>query len=440
MTTATLRTTTSKSVEEAKGPLTILFFSHYFPPEGNAPANRTHQNCRIWAAQGHRPIVITCAPNCPDGVVYEGYRNRWLSRETIDGIEVFRVWTWIAKNAGFAPRIANYVSYMLTATWRALLLRERPDVIVATSPQFFCGFAGVLAKWMLRRPLVLEIRDIWPESIVTVGAMKKSLVIRGLEVLERLMYRAADHIVTVGEGYKEQLLERGVPESKIEVVMNGVDAEVFHPRERDVELALRLGLDGKFVVTYAGTLGMAAGLEVVLRAAEKMRAREFDDVAFLLVGSGAERERLEAEARARGLDNVIFTGRLGRDDVPRYLSITNAAFIHLKKSDLFRTVIPSKIFEAGGMGLPIIIGVEGKAAALVARMGAGIAIEPESEDALIEAILKLKADRTLSANLGRAGHEHVMRHCERRVLAGTMLKSLEREASRKSDAVEVVGG
>ena len=198
----------------------ILFFCHYFPPEVNAPASRTYEHAVRWVKAGHDVTVVTCAPNCPDGVVFAGYRNKLRSQtEMIDGIRVVRVWTWIAPNKGMVFRILNYISYMLSAVWSALWL-PRPDVVVSTSPQFFCGWAGVWYHWLKRVPFVLEIRDIWPESIAAVGAMKKGLVTRFLEWLERRMYLAADRIVTVGHGYKEQIAAKVPVADRISVVMN----------------------------------------------------------------------------------------------------------------------------------------------------------------------------------------------------------------------------
>jgi colanic acid biosynthesis glycosyl transferase WcaI len=186
----------------------ILFLTHYFPPEVNAPATRTFEHCVRWARAGHDVTVVTCAPNCPGGVVYPGFRNAWRPQvEWVEGVRVVRVWTYLAPNAGTVRRILNYLSYMASAVLASLRL-PRPDVVIATSPQFFCGWAGVLVARMKRRPLVLEIRDIWPESIRAVGAIRRRPLLRLLEKLERRMYLAADHVVTVGQGYRERILQR----------------------------------------------------------------------------------------------------------------------------------------------------------------------------------------------------------------------------------------
>lgn len=402
----------------------ILFFSHYFPPEGNAPASRTYENCRRWAAQGHEVTVVTCAPNCPEGVVYDGYRNRLIQREVVEGIDVRRVWTYIAANEGTVRRIANYVSYMLSAVLHSCFIR-RPDVVVATSPQFFSGWAGVLFKRLRRVPFVLEIRDIWPESIVAVGAMGNRRLISFLERLEADMYAAADRIVTVGDGYKRRLVEKGVPHTRIDVIMNGVSRDLFTPREPNEALKRRLGLADKFICSYTGTIGMACGLDVVLDAAEMLKARGMNDVAFLLVGDGASRRALETRAHERGLDNVVFTGRQPKEMMPDFLAISHVCFVHLRKTDLFTTVMPSKIFEAAGMAKPIINGVQGFAAEFISKSGAGVNIEPEEAGRLVETIIELRADPERCTRYGQAGRDYVLAHFDRDHLAADYLRILE---------------
>ncbi len=398
----------------------ILFFSHYFPPEGNAPAARTHANCRRWVAAGHEVTVITCAPNVPSGVVYDGYRNRLFQREHIDGIEVVRVWTWLAPNKGTVRRIANYLSYMFSAVFFGLFLK-RPDIVIATSPQFFCGWAGAILYWLRRLPFILEIRDIWPESINAVEAISNKKLLRLLEWLELKLYASARHIVTVGEGYRDQLVAKGVPPERIDIVMNGVDTELFYPRDIDHELRREWGINGEFVCSYVGTIGMASGLGVVLDAAERLTARGRRDILFLLVGDGAVREELEREAKSRGLGNVIFTGRQDKARIPPLIAASNACLVHLRRVDLFTTVMPSKIFEAAGMARPMIVGVRGFAAGLVREAQAGIVIEPEDGEALAAAVERLAGEPELARGMGCSGHDHIVSRYNRDRLAADYL-------------------
>ena len=412
----------ARSVAYESLTMRILFFSHYFPPEVNAPASRTYENAKRWVRQGHEVTVVTCAPNCPDGILYKGYSNRLYHRETIDGIRVVRVWTYLAPNEGTARRIVNYVSYMVSAVLASVFLRK-PDVLIATSPQFFCGWAGVIASKLKRVPFILEIRDIWPEGISAAGGMTRAK--RTLEFVEWLalaMYRAATHIVTVGGGYKEKLIEKSVPPEAISVVTNGVDQELFTLRPANADLRRRYGLESRFVCAYIGTIGMASGLDVVLRAARRLKQQQDTNIVFLLVGDGAMRRKLEAEARAEALDNVVFTGRQDKHLMPDFLATSDACLVHLRKTPLYETVLPSKIFEAAAMGRPIILGVRGFSADLVQRAGAGLCIEPENEGELLEAVNKLACSPALREELGRSGRNYVLRNFDRETLAREYLK------------------
>jgi glycosyltransferase involved in cell wall biosynthesis len=418
----------------------ILFFSHYFPPEGNAPASRVYEMCKRWAADGYDVTVVTCSPNHPNGILYPGYRNRLVQRRMVDGIRVVRIWTYLAANKGKRRRALNFLSYMITATIAGMLICRRPHVLIATSPQFFCGWAGVLTSFIRRVPLVLEIRDIWPESLHAVGAMSKNAATRFLERLEMKMYAAANRIVTVGEGYKEQLIARGVGAEKIDIVTNGVDRELFNAHARGDDFRKRYNIGERdFVAAYVGTIGMAAGLDVALRAARLLKSKGRDDVKLLLVGDGANREALQRQGRADGLNNIIFTGRLDKHVVPQAIAAADACLVHLRKEPLFESVLPSKIFEAAGMKKPIILGVRGYAAALVQRANAGICVEPENETEIISAIERLAADRSLCAKFGQDGHAYVSRNFDRDKLSDDYLRVLQRViAETQAAAVPVV--
>lgn len=407
----------------------ILFLSHYFPPERNAPASRTFAHCRRWAAAGHAVTVVTCAPHHPRGVLYPGYRNALRQIEYVDGIRVVRCLTLLAANEGTWKRSASFLFYLVSAVYCAML-EVRPDIVIATSPQFFCGWAGVVVGTLRRRPVLIEIRDLWPESIAAVGALHARLVLKALENLERGMYRAASHIVTLGDGYRDGLIQRGVAAERISVVMNGVDGDLFVPAERDQQLADRLGVAGRFCVTYCGTIGLAHGLEVVLRAAKLLLDRSRSDVVFLLVGDGARLGALRDEALRNGLDNVVFAGALDRGEIPALLSVSDACLVHLRKARTFATVMPSKIFESAAMERPIILGVQGFAEDFIAKAGCGICVEPENEEELVAAALRLADDAELRNRLGAAGREYVTERFERGRLAERYLGIIQRVVDR----------
>ncbi len=403
----------------------ILFLSHYFPPEVNAPATRTYEHCVRWARAGHDVTVVTCVPNCPDGVVYEGYRNRfWPQTENINGVRVVRVWTYLAPNAGTTRRIANYVSFMFSAAIACLWLKH-PHVVVATSPQFFCGWAGVIVSWLKWCPFVLEIRDIWPESITAVGAIRNRPLLRLLEWLELVMYRSARHIVTVGRGYRNNILSKVDVRDRITVIYNGVDLKQFQPEEPDQNLLRQWNLQGKFVCSYIGTIGMAHGLEVVLDAAQKLRERGRRDIAFWLVGDGAQRAALQARCESEKLgEYVVFSGRQPKELMPKVLASSDAALVHLRGCELFETVIPSKIFETMALGVPIIMAVRGQAEEIVRQASAGLPMQPDSADSLVEAVTRLANDPELRMKLGQFARDYVAEHFDRDILAARFLNLL----------------
>jgi glycosyltransferase involved in cell wall biosynthesis len=411
----------------------ILFLSHYFPPEVNAPANRTHEHARCWVADGHEVTVITGVPNHPRGAIFPGYRNRLIQEEWIDGIRVIRTWTYVTPNEGFVRRTLNYLLFAVTAVL-ASARAGRPDVVVATSPQFFAGLAGAVVARLKRRPFVLEVRDLWPDSIVQLGQLRRGWIVRRLEWIERALYRSAAGIVVVTRAFAEHIAARGIPRERIAFVPNGIDPELFRPRApggAERALLRQHGLEGKFLVGYVGTLGLAHGLVTVIDAAERLR--DVDDVAFLLIGDGADRSRLEAEIARRGLRNVHLLGLRPRAEIPSWLSVIDLTLVLLRDLPVFATVIPSKVFEFLAQERPMLLAApRGEIRTLIEEAKAGFVIEPEDADALAEAVRLVRANPPEAAARARAGREWVERDYLRDVLARRMAAFLERMAGKKS--------
>lgn len=399
----------------------ILFLSHYFPPEVNAPASRTFEHCREWVRSGHEVTVVTCAPNHPRGQVYDGYRNRVFQREEIEGIKVIRLWTYLSANEGFVKRTMNYVSFML-ACILAVPRMPKCDIVISTSPQFFNGLAGFFVSRLKSAPWVLEIRDLWPESILAVGAIKNETVIRLLHWLESFAYRKCDHIVPVTDAFKRHMLEMGIDSDKITVIKNGASLDFYDHNQSDGGLRDELGLQGKFVAAYFGTHGMAHHLETILEAAEELK----DDkrIVFVMVGDGAEREQLETRLAALELPNVLMLGQQPKSKMPNFWSMCDASLVLLRKTDLFKTVIPSKIFEAMAMAKPIILGVDGESKSIVEDARAGLAITPEGASELASTVASLAGDEVRCRELGQNGKDFVYRNFDRKVLAARYLTLL----------------
>jgi len=392
----------------------ILFLSHYFPPEVNAPASRTFEHCREWVRAGHKVTVVTCAPNHPRGAVYDGYSNKLFQRDEIDGIQIVRLWTYLSANEGFLKRTTNYVSYMIACIVATPRLPPA-DVVISTSPQFFNGLAGYCVSRLKRAPWVLEIRDLWPESILAVGAINNQLLIRTLRWLEEFAYRKCDALVPVTDAFKKHMTDMGVSGDKIAVIKNGASLDFYDDQVTDGGLRAEFELEGKFIAAYFGTHGMAHHLETVLEAADKLR--ENDRIVFVLVGDGAERARLEKQLESMQLKNVLMLGQQPKAKMPALWAMSDASLVLLRRTDLFKTVIPSKIFEAMAMAKPIVIGVEGESREIVEAAQAGTAIVPEDATDLAAAVVSLAEDETACEAYGRSGKAYVYEHFDRKALA-----------------------
>ncbi len=402
----------------------ILFLTDNFPPEVNAPASRTFEHCREWVERGANVTVITCAPNFPTGKVFIGYKNRLWQSEVMEGIRVIRVWTYITANEGFVKRVMDYLSFMLIGAVAGLFVRK-VDVVVGTSPQFFTACAAWMVGGVKRVPWVFELRDIWPESIKAVGAMQDSLAIRVLERIELFLYRHASRIVAVTHAFKDTLIRRGIDGRKIDVITNGVDLSTFSPLPKDAGLTAELELNGSFVAGYIGTHGLAHGLETLLDAAKTLQqVPGAENIRFLFLGDGAKKAELVESAKARGLRNVVFVASVPKEQVPRYWSLLDVSIIHLRKTDLFTSVIPSKLFECMGMGIPVLHGVAGESAAIVQTEQVGDVFESDNAQQLVDALLKLRADESRFINYQANGLSAAKRY-DRKQLAANMFKILK---------------
>jgi len=396
--------------------MTILFLTDNFPPEVNAPATRTYEHCQEWIKDPDVDVtVITCAPNFPHGKVYEGYKNKLFQKEDFDGIKVIRVWSYITSNSGFTKRVIDYVSYSFMAFWVGLF--QKYDIIVATSPQFFTTWAGWALSKIRHKPWIFELRDLWPETIKTVGALKQGRAIETLEKIELMLYRSANHVIPVTDAFKSNLISRGIDADKISVVTNGSNNELFKKRPKDINLVEKLSLEGKFVVGYIGTHGMCHGLDFIVQALSKV---EDKSIHFLFIGDGAMKSTIVELAKTLKLENITFHDSISKEEVPSYLSVCDISLAPLKNEDNFKTVIPSKIFEAAAMGKPTLLGVKGQAKKVLEYDGAGVCFEPEDEEDFLLKLQELKNKEIYKAC--QEGCTKLADRYDRRTLARKMLE------------------
>jgi glycosyltransferase involved in cell wall biosynthesis len=395
----------------------ILFLTDNFPPEVNAPATRTLEHCREWVKAGHDVTVITCHPNYPIGKVYDGYRNCWKKKEVVEGIKVIRVWTYITSNKGFFKRILDYISFSFTSFFAGLFLKC--DVIVATSPQFFTALSGRTLHFFKRKPWIMEVRDLWPDSIKSVGAMKEGMVLRYFSKEEKWCYKSANRIVVVTDTFKKVISEKGIPAEKISVVKNGANLELFKPRGKSPELVEKYGLDGKVVLGYVGTIGMAHKLDFLIDCVKGLPGCK-----LMILGAGAEKEALVEKVANEKIDNVFFVDPVSKDKVADYVALQDLALVNLRRDPLFTTVIPSKIFETSAMHIPIMLGVDGEARSLVEKYGAGLFYEPEDKKDFLAKLNRLISDRELYATC-QEGCDRLAKDFDRKRLAQDMLEAIE---------------
>lgn len=406
----------------------ILYVSQYFPPEMGAPAARVSELARHWTRAGHEVTVLTGFPNHPNGVVTPEYRSRFrrlACKEEVEGVRVVRTWLLPLPNRKPHERILNYVSFCISAAISGTFV-SKPDVVIATSPQLLVGLAGAWIATRYRVPLIFEVRDLWPESMSAVGIGRQtSFMNRTLGTVADFLYARAERVVVVTPAFRDHLIgRRNVDPAKIAVVENGVETDFFRPATTSHDVKRQLGIDGRFVIGYIGTIGLAHGLETLLDAAASLRSIA-PDVLFLIVGDGAEAERLRQQAKARELLNVVFAGQQPREAIPAFINACDACLVMLRKSEVFQTVIPTKMLECMSSGRPVLLGVDGQARGIVEQADAGIFFEPENAAALINTLLRLRRDSIWKERLGKNGRQHILALYSRARTAASYLSVLD---------------
>jgi glycosyltransferase involved in cell wall biosynthesis len=397
----------------------IAYVCHYFVPEPAAPAARVHEFARAWVHAGHVVSVITTFPNHPHGRIPAAYRGRWWATEHLEGIRVLRCWLYAVPNRGVGRRGLDHLSFMVTAAAFGLPRLGKVDVVVASSPTLFSSLSAWLIARLRRVPFVLEVRDLWPEAIVGLGLMRPGPMVQFLSALARFLYRQAALVVLVTEAFADRLVEQGIPRPKLAVIPNGADTRLFSPEADGCAARKQLGLDGHFVVAYIGSHGLSHGLGAVLDAAARQ-----PDVTYLMVGDGADRERLLAERNRRGLTNVIMRPSVDKAEVPGLYAAADVCLVPLRNVPVFDAFVPSKLFELLAAGRPIIGAVRGEAHDILARSGGALLVEPERGDQLAEAVDRLRADPDLRSDLGSKGRAFAVQHYDRDTLAAQYLELL----------------
>ena len=405
----------------------ILFLTDNFPPEVNAPATRTYEHCREWVKNGAEVTMLTCAPNFPFGKTYENYKNKIYQTEIIDAIKVIRVWSFMAPNKGFMLRTLDFISFSFTSFLFGLFVNT--DVVMATSPQFFTALSGRALSFFKQKPYVLEIRDLWPEQILASTNMKRNLLIKYFEWEERKCYRRADLIVTVTNSYVGKITGKGINRDKLVVIKNGVDRNAFKPTKKNKYLLQKYNLRNKFIVGYIGTHGLSQNIPFIIDCIHEFNQNRQESslqVHFLFVGEGAEKEKIKQKCEELNIFNITFIDQIKKEKMTDYLSLLDVSVVPLRKSELFLSVIPSKIFELSAMNIPILLGVDGEARALMEQYGNGIFYNPEDKESFLRQLNKLIRNDPKSLDQYKEGGKNLALEYDRQKMALKLLSNIKK--------------
>jgi len=401
----------------------IALVSHYFWPEAGAPSARLVELGGEWVARGHEVTVVTNFPNHPTGIVPEAYRGRSFQIEEAHGLRILRCRTYATPNRGFVRRTLGHLVFMTSSVLQATPHLRGTDVIVASSPTLFAVVSALAISRRLGAPFVFEVRDLWPAIFVELGVIRNRFVIAMLERLELHLYRRARAVVTVTRAFAEDIARRGIDRAKLHVIPNGVDLGAFRPGPAEDALRARLGLKDKLLVLYCGAHGISHALSRILDVATRLQGDP--RIHFLFVGEGAEKDRLVERARVLRLANVTFHEAVPREDVPALYCAADVCLVPLRAVPLFRSFIPSKMFEILACGRPILASLEGEAAEILTASGAALVVPPEDVDALVSAVTRLANEPGLRTALASSGRAYVAEHFDRRRLASRYLDILE---------------
>ncbi len=392
----------------------ILYITQYFYPEIGATTNRALANVRYLSEKGHDVTVLTEMPNHPKGIIFNGYKGKFIMTERMEKFEIKRVWVFTNVKKNFITRLLFYISFACLGSLSAIISWKKYNVVYVTSPPLFVGIIGLALKLFFpSTKFIFEVRDLWPDAAVEMGELKNKHFRKFSYSLEKLLYKKADHIIAVTKRFKLKIIEKGSSSEKISIIRNGSDLS-FQKIEVSKDLSKKFNADNNFIVIYAGNLGIAQNLTTILKAALQLKKK---DILFLMIGTGPEETILKDFVRSHNITNVIFTGEIAKENMSEYLSLSDCGIIPLKKIEVFERTIPSKLFDYMSANLPIILGVKGEAKEILENSDTGIYYEPENVDDLVEKILYLKENNLLLKKFSENGRKTVSEKFNRMKLA-----------------------
>jgi len=400
----------------------ILFLTQYCPPEVGAPQNRIFEFAKKLKEFGHEVTILTALPNYPRGEIFDEYKGKNVVLEEIEGIKIVRTSIYATKSKSFTKRLRNYLSFTFSCVFQGAKHIEKQDLIITESPPIFLGWSGYILSKLKGAKFIFNISDLWPESAIKLGVLHNKLFIKLAVWLEEFCYKKASAVTCQTQGIVDDIIGRGFDKNKVHLITNGVDIELFKKEKRDENFRREIGIENKFALCYAGIHGIAQGLQVIIKAAEILKEKE--DIQFVFVGDGPEKQELIDMVKEKKLKNVTFLPLQPKTNMPKIVASMDAAIIPLKKLKLFEGALPSKMYETLCSEVPIIMAVKGEAERLINSAQAGIVVEPENSEEIAEAVIKLYNDKELREKLGQNGREYVKEHYDRNAITRKLEKIL----------------
>ena len=404
----------------------VLLIHQVFVSPDDAGGTRHYELARRFVDAGHQFSIVASTLSYLSGKK----RNDKENVQDFDGIKVRRAWTYASLHKSFVWRVVSFLSFMVTSVWEALKIKN-VDLVIGTSPPIFQAVSAWIISVVKWKPFLLEIRDLWPEFAVDMGVLKNPVLIWLARRLERFLYARANHLLVNSPAYRDYLIGLGIPAAKVSFIANGVDPDMFHVTKVTGTLRQEYGLQDKFVVTYAGAMGMANNLETVIEAAKLLE--DLPEIQFLMVGDGKDRPKLEKLAQERKSTNVIFTGSKPKSQMPEILAESDVCLGVLLDIPMFRTTYPNKIFDYMAASRPVVLAIDGVIRKVVEEANGGIPVPPGNPKAMAEAIKSLYHDQQGSVRMGQSAREYVIRHFDRNQQA-THFKDLIHQVGNKRAA------
>lgn len=402
----------------------IIVICHYFPPEIGAPSARLYEMSKRWVELGNEVHIVTCFPNHPTGIIPDEYKGLKYKLENMDGIHVHRNYVYATPNKGFIKKTLGHISFMFSSVFFSMKKIDKPDVIITSSPTFFSIFSGYWYSLRKKADFVLEIRDLWPAAMIELGVLKEGFVTKVLEKMELFFYRKSKKLIMVTQSFKDNVVNRGISGDKVHVITNGFNQDLFYPKEKNQELIIKYNLHDKFVISYVGAHGISQNLSTVLEVAKKLRA--YKNIEFVFVGEGAEKDKLKQIVREEELPNVQFIDAQPKERIPDFYNSSDLCLIPLKNIELFKTFIPSKMFEIMACGVPIVASLEGEAAQILEESKAALVVKPDNTNEIAAAIEELINYKEKYSQMKANGPEFVEKNYSRNKLAERYLEVIRK--------------